>query len=567
MPKAKARTYLSPTLVLLALDWPGGSDRNDFLGFAIRRKPGFGGAEESWLPNRIGFDGPRHDGGDIPSNEAPIQKFMWWDARFEDDDHNRNFTYTVYPVVGNAEHLEVLIEEAAFVRVVLPDHVEHGIGTWFNRAVVSSQAFENLLKKCSVNSAKDLTEEMERTLRTWLANGLECVIPEFIEGAGKIEGAIYHLTDELWVVPALAGTKKKVDLVYDAVENKKDGKVVPGPNRAAVKKLSKKVKFHPRKRASIMHNKFLVDIQGGTPARVLCGSANYTTEGLTSQANLLHTLESPGLAQAYLERKQLLQKDPTLGTVAEYAGWSYMETVGDAGVRVFFSPEPKDERESIDTIVQAIHAAQSSVIFCLFTPTDKELRDACFAAGDNGKMMFGLVNCISELKEEEEDPSKPVRADKLAAIELYHRSRKNRDVIGQDWFRKEHTPHGFFTERQLFPGAKRPPYTPVIIHHKFVVIDAEGDSPVIFSGSANMSKNSLYNNDENLLEIRGCKRLAAIYLAEFMRLYEHYRARAAWNTYVEKEHDGYNLAPDRAWAKKHFTPGTPEFKSRIAMAD
>src|SRR6266542_4799872 len=33
-------------------------------------------------------------------------------------------------------------------------------------------------------------------------------------------------------------------------------------------------------------------------------------------------------------------------------------------------------------------------------------------------------------------------------------------------------------------------------------------------------------HDENLLEIKGSPRLAQIYLAEFLRLYEHYRARA-----------------------------------------
>ena len=46
------------------------------------------------------------------------------------------------------------------------------------------------------------------------------------------------------------------------------------------------------------------------------------------------------------------------------------------------------------------HKATSSVVFCLFMPTDKALRDACFAVGDGGKMMFGLVNRIA--KEEPE---------------------------------------------------------------------------------------------------------------------------------------------------------------------
>ncbi|MET3822560.1 hypothetical protein ACVK00_006284 [Burkholderia sp. PvR073] len=77
------RSYLSPTLVLLAFDWPEAALRADFLGFAIRRTPGFWSADgktrapNSWLPNRLTFDGPAADTqGDAPTDQAPIQKFI-----------------------------------------------------------------------------------------------------------------------------------------------------------------------------------------------------------------------------------------------------------------------------------------------------------------------------------------------------------------------------------------------------------------------------------------------------------------------------------------------------------
>ncbi len=35
------RAYLSPTLVLLAFDWIEGKSNPEFLGFAIKRSPGF----------------------------------------------------------------------------------------------------------------------------------------------------------------------------------------------------------------------------------------------------------------------------------------------------------------------------------------------------------------------------------------------------------------------------------------------------------------------------------------------------------------------------------------------
>ena len=60
--------------------------------------------------------------------------------------------------------------------------------------------------------------------------------------------------------------------------------------------------FHKRSKANISHNKFLVAKAGNQPKRLLMGSANFTTAGLTRQANLMHTFNSPTLAKFYSER-------------------------------------------------------------------------------------------------------------------------------------------------------------------------------------------------------------------------------------------------------------------------
>ncbi len=584
MTQVQARAYLSPTLVLLALNWDEAEGDDQFLGFAIQRAPGFRDPQtgsvspQSWLPNRIGFNGPPPPGKpDFPSNAAPIQKFMWWDARIDEQDRGAQFTYEIWPVRGTPAQFARVDAAKTKLVVTLPPHLEHGVGTYFNRAVVSSQAFSRKLKAMGLDPKKAPPAKKALELRTWLSNDLENVIPEFLRTAPETAGAIYHLTDDLWIIPALtafAGNKKKATLVYDAKTTKnKDGSVRPSPNAPVVKALGKKVKFKPRKRANIMHDKFLVagkDLLKPQPeaTHLVCGSANYTTQGLTSQANLMHSFDSPALGRLYLERINVIQTDPTLGTTAKAnTGWSDTVTVGDAGVRVYFSPEAADKKEQIETIVREIHRARSSVLFCLFTPTDADLRNACFAAGDNGLMMFGLVNHISEPKDSSASAAS-LRADELAQIELYHRSRDKRDVIDAAYFHPKTVPAGFEPELRIFPGEKLPPYPPVIIHHKFVVIDAEGISPIIYTGSANMSANSVNRNDENLLEIRGSRRLAGIYLAEFMRLYEHYRARAHS---IQRQQgtappDAFQLTKDSRWAKKFFVPGSPESRSRINMA-
>lgn len=543
--EAVARAYLSPTLVLLAFDWPNGRDRDDFLGFAIERTPGSRGQARSWLPNRITFRGPAPQHRDAPSNRFPIQKFAWWDARIDDADRGRRFAYRIVPVAGTQRRLKLLDDQAAELKLTLPRPVVEGIGTYFNRAVVSSQAFVREFGRTPTGAKLDAA-------LAWLANGLQDVVPGFLGGTDDVDGVIYHLTDTRWIIPALAERTGRTSLVYN--DTKKDH--ATGEALADLEHLELKA----RTKARIMHDKFLVRERAGKPASLLAGSANFTTEGLTTQANVLHTFDSPRLARLYLERKRLLEDDPTLAATASHAGWSRRIAIGDGTTRarVFFSPEPKDSREALETIVRAVGKAKSSVLFCLFAPTDAPLRHAIFEAGDRGLMMFGLLNSIVKPK-----PGAPVNAQTTAQVELFDREHAKKDVVAHALFAQGSAPAGFWWEAADLPGAAGK--WPVYIHHKFVVIDAETDSPTIYTGSANMSGNSLHYNDENMLEITGSTALAAVYLAEFMRLYEHYRARASWNRW----HGGYGtfkLRTDASWATEAFTDGTPRHKTRVALS-
>ncbi|MBN3829046.1 phospholipase [Burkholderia sp. Ac-20384] len=586
------RSYLSPTLVLLAFDWPDAASRSDFLGFAIRRTPGFWSADgktrapNSWLPNRLTFDGPAaHTQGDAPTDQAPIQKFMWWDARIDPQDRGASFRYDVYPVVGTPANLQVLDAQAGVCDVVLPAHIEDGIGTWFNRAVVSSQAFAKQVAALGLapNAAPSAAQALK--LRTWLANDMEQVFAEMLDPASRAASAVYHLTDTLWALPAFEAFGRQhgeasLAIVYDAHTTARKGKPpLPSPNQPAVDALQGLATLAPRDKTHIMHDKFIVTdaSSNAAPSRVLTGSANFTTEGLTEQANVLHAFDSPALAALYNDRAHALAGNPSIAETAKLSpGWSEPMTIGSAQVRLAFSPEPAGQRTEIDTIVAAIAAARHSVSFCLFMPTDAALRDACFAAGDRGLMMFGLVNKINvgsaTKADAEQQAGQTLDAATLANLELYHRSRDNHDVIDAAYFSPATVPQGFEPELRLFLGEPAPAFPPVVIHHKFIVIDAEGANPVVYTGSANMSRNSEQYNDENLLEIRD-QRIAAIYLAEFLRLYEHYRARAL--TINAKQHgtDGGTgaharlaLAPDSSWAKKYYVAGSPEAKARIALA-
>lgn len=579
MAQMRARAYTSPTLVLLCFDWSDGSKHPDFLGFSIKRSPGFGktGAPQ-YLYNKLDFTAPNPGAKPKPSNLAPIQKFNWWDGGISPADAGKTYTYTITPILGTGpDDLQEQTADAVTLPVKLPNTVEGGIGTYFNRAVVSSQSFLSIAKK-------SLGAQM-----TWLSNGIENAVPQFLaDNPEQVVGAIYHLTDSWKIIPALKKYKGNLSFNYFLKEGA-NGDIA---SQAAAETLSNSTReFTPRSKiASLMHDKFIVGYSKGVPTRVLMGSMNFTPEAQTVQANLLHTFESKQMAKLYADRHDFLLNDPGTAATARgtsiYPGgtWAPITDVKGSKIRVFFSPETRGARASIDTIVEAVKNAKSSVVFALFSPTDKALLDALLDAGDNGKILLGLLNSIENPEAKAKKEGKPLTPAQQVAMTVFHRSRKDKKVIPFSAF-TESAPESFLPELKSIdtssysttpPNGKVPT---VHVHHKFLVIDADTASPVIYTGSQNLSKNSVENNDENLLEIKGNTALAAVYFAEFMRLYNHYWARAVW----DEQHGlkantaaGNNVrTTDNAlllkrtrdeWVKGAYKKGSAEFAARVRLA-
>ena len=99
------------------------------------------------------------------------------------------------------------------------------------------------------------------------------------------------------------------------------------------------------------------------------------------------------------------------------------------------------------------------------------------------------------------------------------------------------------------------------VHLKFMLVDPLGPRPIVVTGSANFSKASTDTNDENMLVIRGDKRIADIYFGEYLRLYSHYAFREAVKIYMEKKKGGKPeewtpqfLVADDSWMDPYFDP-------------
>jgi phosphatidylserine/phosphatidylglycerophosphate/cardiolipin synthase-like enzyme len=101
------------------------------------------------------------------------------------------------------------------------------------------------------------------------------------------------------------------------------------------------------------------------------------------------------------------------------------------------------------------------------------------------------------------------------------------------------------------------------MHCKFLLHDPLGADPIVVTGSANFSEASTTGNDENMVIVRGDRRVADIYFTEFNRLFNHYYFRAV----VERTSRGAQagatptgagslaLEEDDRWLQKYL-PGT-----------
>jgi phosphatidylserine/phosphatidylglycerophosphate/cardiolipin synthase-like enzyme len=561
MAKAIVRGYASSSCVLLAFDWPDGKNHPDFLGFAIKRDPGYTKTGEAqFLFNKIDFTPITGASKPMGSDKAPIQKFNWWDGGINLDDRGKSFTYTITPVLGTgANDLALQHSEAGTLKVTVPEAREGDIESHFNRAVVSSQSFQKKAKTSSLEQQMD-----------WLANGLQEAVPGVLKLSAGFDCAIYHLTDHRWIIPALAKYKQKGSLIYfDKADDH-------ASQKGLAKFTNPKITRHKRTKISaLMHDKFIVSYKAGKPDAVLMGSTNFTPEAQTVQANVLHVLHSPQMARLYAARARLLETDPTTAVTAKGAGWSKITDVAGTKLRVFFLPEPSKGRVFLDTVVDAVKKAKSSVLFCMFTASDAPLMEAIFAVGDSkNRLIYGLLNSI-------DDPTKLTKKGtkrNLApiAVKIFNRSSENPDTLSYDRFTQENAPAGFLPElytidTRKYSGGASPPVA-VHVHHKFIVIDGDTDHPIIFSGSPNFSKASENSNDENVLEIKDNVPLARAYVAEFLRLYGDYRARAIWDATHKKkgapkkqaaQADPLMLKATRdGWVKGAYMTGTKTYLAR-----
>lgn len=550
------------------------------LGFAVERSEGGGPRKKvrGFKVFRSIIPRPTKT-TEVTTWDHPVQTLVWDDFTATAD---TGYEYFFHPLRGRPKRLD---RRAAAIGVkvrteALFDGREHDV--FFNRGVASSQSYARRFGNNSPSKlAKTSTAKAAEALE-WLTRDLDEAILRFIATA-KRGDALLCCFYEFHYMPVVHALKRaidagvKVEIIIDAKVNEhtdREGFHASFPREENFKAIAAAGirKTHIIERdanpGNIQHNKFMILLKGATPAEVWTGSTNLSVSGFTGQTNVGHWIKSKAVARQFHAYWSLVADNP--GSLK-----------GDT--RADSTAKKKAYRMDVDAL-GAVPAGMSSIpkgISTIFSPgtslkalklyaalVDSAKNAACMtlAFGVNETLKTALLDNTSKnhlvflLLEKKDAPNK--RSSKpFVVINAKNNVYKAwgsyiKDPVYQ-WVRE--------TNARQLQLSKHVSY----IHSKFLLVDPLGDDPIVVAGSANFSAASTNENDENMVIIRGDKRVADIYFTEFNRLFNHYYFRA-----VQEARRGPSDAAAQAaslfldetgkeWQKK-YAPGKLRAK-RLAM--
>ena len=545
--------------------------RPGFRGFGFKRFEAATG-ETLWLRGMKTFKEtePHPVKGELfRSCDHPFQSFQWSDYSVKP---GQDYKYTVVAFYGKATDLKAKIEVEVEVTTELETGPTHS--AFFNRGSVATQEYARRFENKAPSEAGVGAYE-------WLSRGLVEALIAFIgraKAGWELHAAVYEFQwaalfdpaaaadddpefenlDVLKAIKAAVDRGATVKVIYDDIEkyqtNKKTGKKEPvGPwkkNRDAIAKAGIQAICAGRGNSSkIMHNKFFVLSKGGKPKAVYTGSTNLTENGIFGHSNLGHIVEDEEVAQAFLDYWQRLAADPKVNK--EYRATNAAATKlppvpWKNGTTAIFSPRGSETHPDALDWYATIAAGAKTGLFMTFA----------FGMNEKFKDVYRTDDEILRmaLLEKEGNNPKTLEQDKkdIQAI----RNRQNVVLAIGNRLKT----NAF--DRWLAEMDRLNPHVHVLwIHTKYMLVDPLSATPIVASGSANFSGASTYDNDENMLVIRGDKRIADIYFGEYIRLYAHYAFREAVKWFVEKQKAGTAeewqpqfLIDNDKWMEPYFDP-------------
>jgi hypothetical protein len=479
-------------------------------------------------------------GTPVPTSEHPIQTFQWGDYTAKP---STAYTYRVVPVTGAPKVLTLRddLAIAVDIRTEALNGAVHSI--FFNRGAAGSQAYAREFPDPIPNTADPTALQ-----NAWLSRGLYEALVGFIARAKDasfgLRAALYEFHYDPVGQAFKAALDRKVDvkILYDEPSYGED-------NRKMIDRVGLAPVCAPRKSGGAQkHNKFIVLLKDGKPIDVWTGSTNISDGGIFGHSNVGHSVRSPRVAGQYLDYWNALchaMQPPPAGAPP------FSETRTDPGTAALsarnLAATPTPAGNPPTGSITALFSPRPGATLQWYADRMGEAREVvCFMVA------FTLAKSFEPFLSAESDVLRFVLSDKqLTQGPLITRDRDVVYAAGAK-FDKGELP-SFLAEK--LTGLNRNLY----IHDKFMLIDPLGEDPTTVTGSANFSPTSQTDNDENMLVIRGDRRVADVYFGEFMRLFDHLYARYLARKIKEakttpRPGSGY-LRPDASWVAAHFGDG------------
>jgi hypothetical protein len=559
--------------------WSYGTKPEGCMGFAVYRIDSKG--KETPLPSHAVFPGETIEPGQT-TEQYPIQKFYWKDvyARLVGDKTgNRTFRYKVVPLEGEPGKLTAMTSLPILTtnEVTISGVCSPSITATFNRGLISTQHVTKALKgKANKGSLLKAIAVEGNQLRIDLAGDILGTLTGFVAPAkksGSIYAALYELTD-VELVRSLVDIGDKLNIVLANIVAKPSpggSEEEAGENDDSKKSLTDagaSLLYRQPASSHIVHNKFLIYVDdSGTPQAVLTGSCNWTDTGLCAQTNNSIVIQDKAVAARYMAYWKKLQADEK----AHQKGGAFQDTplrtfdgtakdikvdqgTEDASTLTsYFSPNTAKARSKskkaevmpvdMKDLSARVMAANHAVLFLAFIPGTPSITEFAAAAQKKNSGLFvrGCVtspdaagNFFYDLKGT--TPPKKQRGVKNPPAPQDPR------VISANALDKA-VPEGW--QQELLKAGF------AITHDKIVVIDPFADDCVVVTGSHNLGYQASYNNDENLLLIKGNKKLAMAYATHVLDIYDHFAWRWTVNQGSSAVDAHLKTTPDE-WLNKYF---------------
>lgn len=545
------------------------ADTRGLLGFAVERID-ISEDERYYLQGFKVFPSviPQPGEGTVVSTHGhPVQSFVWDDFTAKD---GRPYQYVFHPLKGKPKKLDRSAQPISIAVKTEPlfSKGEHDI--FFNRGVASSQAYA---RQFGNRKPSELPPAQRRRALEWLSRSLDNAMLKFIAQARSgdtLLGCFYEFRYRPVADALRRALERGVELrlIVDAKLNggtDADGAALPNFPRDENLQMLEAARI-PRECAilreakpnEIAHNKFMLLAKGpgAEPAEVWTGSTNISEGGIHGQTNVGHWLRNREVAAHFKAYWDVLAADPGSkgpGDDSRRKNREFRESVE----RLLTTPAGEAEIPRGTTPIFSPRSG-SAVLEMYARLVDEATRLSCIT------LAFGIGDSFKELLEDNDAQSH------LAFFLLEKEDRPNpqstKPFVALDARNNVYKAWGSFLKDPIYQWTRETNALTLglnqhvsYIHSKFLLRDPLGTDPIVVTGSANFSKASTNDNDENMLVIRGDTRVADIYFTEFNRLFNHYYFRSIQEVTREREAAGDRalddqtlfLAEDDGWIARY----------------